>query len=544
MVVAASLQESLDNIGLGPDACSSLLLFDNTKLDTLLQAILVKMAAVTASNAEQANQIQALTARLDEAPKPAAAGPAGPDPVQSERIAELERRCHTMDKEIEAQSKWLSAQQAELAAAAELQSKTDQRVAELEAANMANTALTTEAKAIADASSTMAQQAVQGAATAQAEAVAARALVEGLDKTVKKVQTRAGEVAQMAKLAIDELKNLSERFRQLELANERLKGELGAIDALREAIGTLEGHKTNAPESVDTLALKLEELQHSLAKVEGEAQKGLGEVSAEVARLEALCLKSAKGGDIPASVNRELQRVHRALAAKADASFLEPLQRDVSSARQWQRSNEGLLGKLDRMTSDLNQKLEALAQLSTQIVNKADIDYVDEVNDIASMRETREISSLKQKFNELLNFLAAAAPNLLGGDDELYPRGTKMQLLRCISCDRGGSPPREDLRGADGRVYQGMDGKQKMAQQGVASPKKIEVRSIGGGGFRPRPSSAPAKRPASARVSSAAGVRTAIPEDGSSPTELDVSGRTPSAGRKQKGMESIQPRYG
>ena len=38
-------------------------------------------------------------------------------------------------------------------------------------------------------------------------------------------------------------------------------------------------------------------------------------------------------------------------------------------------------------TSDLNQKLEALAQLSTQIVNKADIDYVDEVNDIASMRE-------------------------------------------------------------------------------------------------------------------------------------------------------------
>ena len=38
-------------------------------------------------------------------------------------------------------------------------------------------------------------------------------------------------------------------------------------------------------------------------------------------------------------------------------------------------------------TSDLNQKLEALAKLSTQIVNKADIDYVDEVNDIASMRE-------------------------------------------------------------------------------------------------------------------------------------------------------------
>ena len=59
-----------------------------------------------------------------------------------------------------------------------------------------------------------------------------------------------------------------------------------------------------------------------------------------------------QGGDIPASVNRELQRVHRALAAKADASFLEPLQRDVSSARQWQRSNEGLLGKLDRMVMD------------------------------------------------------------------------------------------------------------------------------------------------------------------------------------------------
>ena len=38
-------------------------------------------------------------------------------------------------------------------------------------------------------------------------------------------------------------------------------------------------------------------------------------------------------------------------------------------------------------TSDLNQKLDALAKLSTQIVNKADIDYVDEVNDIASMRE-------------------------------------------------------------------------------------------------------------------------------------------------------------
>ena len=65
---------------------------------------------------------------------------------------------------------------------------------------------------------------------------------------------------------------------------------------------------------------------------------------------------------------------------------------------------------------------------------------------------------------------------------------------------------------ADCALTQGMDGKQKMAQQGVASPKKIEVRAMGG--FRPRPSSAPAKRPASARVSSAAGVRTPIPEDG------------------------------
>ena len=66
---------------------------------------------------------------------------------------------------------------------------------------------------------------------------------------------------------------------------------------------------------------------------------------------------------------------------------------------------------------------------------------------ISCVLQTREISELKKKFNELLNFLAAAAPNLLGGEDELYPRGTKMQLLRCISCDRGGSPPREVLLG-------------------------------------------------------------------------------------------------
>jgi len=549
-----SLEECLGNVGLAPDACMGLLVFDNTKLDSLLQAMLVKMAAVTTSNTQQQSQIQTLTAQLDQLSKDTkdtkdkpATLPSEPDIAQTVSFVELERRCTALEATTAASDKQIAVQQAQIAAAVEVQSKMEQRISDLTAANQASAALISEAKAAAEAASQIASKALQTAATSQAEAIAARTLADGLDKSVKKTQSSMAEVASLAQSASEDVKELSERTRQLEMANERLKGELGAIEALREAIGTLDGHSGNSADVASSQ--QFAELRQSMTewteKVEKQTQAALASMSKEIMRLEMDCLKSvsAAGGEVPASVNRELERVHRALAAKADASFLEPLQRDVSSARQWQRANEGLLKQLDRATAENREKLVPVAKAVSQIGNKADIDYVDEVNDIASMREMREITSLKNKFNELLNFLASAAPNLLGEEDG-YPRGTKMQLLRCISCDRGGSPPREDVRGADGRIYQGMDGKQKMAQQGVTSPKKIELRSMGG--FRARPSSAPAKRKEGPQIkvsASAAGIRSPIPEGGSR-GEVDVSGRGSISSRKQKGLENVQPRYG
>ena len=159
---------------------------------------------------------------------------------------------------------------------------------------------------------------------------------------------------------------------------------------------------------------------------------------------------------------------------------------------------------------------EILAKMVQNLNKKADIDYVDEANDINQAREQRELTALKKKFNDLLNFLSTV-PGIGGSTpSDLRPRGTKQQALACISCDRGGSPPRDDLRGTNGQVYQG---EQSAAGQGF--PARIAVQG------RDRPQSAPGKRHTSPRGEPMGSPR-AIPAEGLAPLSAAAQRRGPS----------------
>merc|ERR1712070_983824 len=98
------------------------------------------------------------------------------------------------------------------------------------------------------------------------------------------------------------------------------------------------------------------------------------------------------------------------LRNKADGAAVTAVKRDIDVGRQQYVA-------LEKKCAELAKGAQAEAmwtRIKEMLGNKADIDYVDEANDIAAARESRELNSLKKKFNDLLNFLHSVPG--IGGD--------------------------------------------------------------------------------------------------------------------------------
>jgi len=338
----------------------------------------------------------------------------------------------------------------------------------------------------ADRAKVVAEYATQIANVAKEEAVEARCRAEGLVTSIAEAKevglsaksaadaasTKAAEAWEYCEQRGSELRELEVRVLRLEKENERLLAEATAVQALREAIDALDLNN----QKLDREFLKI--LGSRVQQAEDGMQRLQSDTEAELKRLEASLGGQQQMESFRKELAREIERLNALLRDKAAASSLEPIQRDIDVARRKLAETDDRVSKLTKPKTDES----ILDRLRAALAEKADIDYVDEANDLAAAREARELNLLKKKFNDLLNFLATI-PGIAGdAPPDLRPRGTKLQLA-CLSCDRGGSPPRDDIRGKDGNIYHAEN---KTAA--ATLPARLNV------GTRSRPSSAPGKR--------------------------------------------------
>jgi len=320
------------------------------------------------------------------------------------------------------------------------------------------------------------------AGAASKEAQEAKGLIEGSVRACQDAVTEANRAADKADRAKKEaeaatagVESMNGRVTQLEKDSARLVGEAAAVDALRAAVAALDlgAHKDNKTE--------LEEMGRRIAGAEKVLEEGVSDLETEIRRLESMVGGKTQVEALRNELTREIERLHGMVTADKGLSMVEPLKRDIEANKRRISQAET---HINSMSLDQLRPEDIMNKVNKKLEHKADIDYVDEANDISASREARELNSLKRKFNDLLNFLSTIPG--IGGQQptELKPRGTKHQALACISCDRGGSPPRDDPRGTDGHIYQG---EMTTGPQGQF-PARMNA------SIKERPQSAPGKR--------------------------------------------------